>query len=39
MRTVAVLTGIAAADVLAPHADVVLATIADLPEWISNPGN
>lgn len=34
MRTVAVLTGIAAADELAPWADVVLADIGELPGWI-----
>lgn len=36
MRTVAVLTGIADEAVLAPHADVVLADIAALPEWIAS---
>lgn len=34
MRTVAVLTGIAGADALAPHADIVLNTIAELPAWV-----
>ncbi len=34
MRTVAVLTGMAAAEDLAPLADVVLADIGHLPEWI-----
>ncbi|MCX8508341.1 MAG: HAD family hydrolase [Rhodobacteraceae bacterium] len=34
MRTVAVLTGIAGAEDLAPHADVVLADISGLPDWI-----
>jgi phosphoglycolate phosphatase len=34
MKAVAVLTGIATATALAPHADVVLPTIADLPAWI-----
>lgn len=35
MRTVAVLTGIAKAPELAPHADVVLSDIGGLPGWIS----
>lgn len=35
MRTVAVLTGIATAAALAPHADVVLEDIGQLPEWIA----
>lgn len=35
MRTVAVLTGIAKAEALAPHADVVLADIGELPRWIA----
>lgn len=35
MRTVAVLTGIAKREELAPHADVVLADIGKLPDWIS----
>lgn len=35
MRTVAVLTGIARAADLAPHADVVLADIGELPRWIA----
>lgn len=34
MRTVAVLTGIATRDDLAPHADVVLADIGALPAWL-----
>lgn len=34
MRTVAVLTGIAGAATLAPHADIVLHTIGELPGWI-----
>lgn len=34
MHTVAVLTGIADAAALAPHADVVLANIGELPAWI-----
>lgn len=34
MRTVAVLTGIARAETLAPHADAVLADIGALPGWI-----
>ena len=35
MRCVAVLTGLAGADVLAPLADAVLADIGDLPAWIA----
>jgi phosphoglycolate phosphatase len=35
MRTVAVLTGIAKRDELAPHADVVLTNIGELPGWLS----
>lgn len=38
MRTVAVLTGIAKAEALAVHADVVLADIGGLPDWISQQG-
>ena len=38
MRTVAVLTGIFPAEVLAPHADVVLADIGELPGWIARQG-
>lgn len=38
MRTVAVLTGIATAEALAPHADVVLDNIAGLPGWIAAQG-
>ncbi len=34
MRTVAVLTGIAKAAALAPHADVVLNHIGELPDWV-----
>lgn len=34
MRTVAVLTGMAPADELAPHADVVLAHIGEIPAWL-----
>ena len=34
MRTVAVLTGVATREELAPHADVVLADIGALPAWI-----
>jgi phosphoglycolate phosphatase len=34
MRTVAVLTGIAGAEELAPHADVVLRDIGALPAWL-----
>ena len=36
MQTVAVLTGIARAETLAPHADVVLPTIASLGRWIDS---
>lgn len=35
MRTVGVLTGLAAAADLAPHADVILADIGALPDWLS----
>lgn len=35
MRTVAVLTGIARRDELEPHADVVLADIGAIPDWLS----
>jgi phosphoglycolate phosphatase len=35
MRTVAVLTGIAKHDELAPHADVVLPDIGAIPGWLS----
>ena len=35
MQTVAVLTGVAAADELAPFADAVLADIGDLPGWLA----
>jgi len=34
MRTIAVLTGIAPREVLAPHADVVLPDIGSIPGWI-----
>lgn len=37
MRTVAVLTGPADHATLAPHADVVLRSIADLPDWLDRP--
>lgn len=37
MRTVAVLTGTATADDLAPFADVVLADIGALPQWLGLP--
>ncbi len=37
MRTVAVLTGTATTDDLAPYADVVLADIAGLPRWLGLP--
>jgi phosphoglycolate phosphatase len=37
MRTVAVLTGIAGADVLAPHADIVLPDIGHLPGVLADP--
>ncbi|MFN3281082.1 MAG: HAD family hydrolase [Tabrizicola sp.] len=35
MRTVAVLTGIARREDLAPHADVVLGNIGEIPGWLS----
>ena len=35
MRTIAVLTGIAKRDELEPHADVVLADIGAIPDWLS----
>jgi phosphoglycolate phosphatase len=35
MQTVAVLTGVAEADELAPLADVVLPNIGHLPDWLS----
>lgn len=35
MRTIAVLTGIARRDELEPHADVVLADIGAIPDWLS----
>ncbi|MEY3004600.1 MAG: hypothetical protein RLZZ491_1776 [Pseudomonadota bacterium] len=38
MRVVAVLTGVAQADDLAPHADVVLPDIGGLPGWIASQG-
>jgi phosphoglycolate phosphatase len=38
MRTVAVLTGIARREELAPHADVVLADIGAIPGWLSGLG-
>ena len=38
MRTVAVLTGIAGRAALAPHADVVLDNIGQLPGWIAAQG-
>jgi phosphoglycolate phosphatase len=34
MATVAVLTGVAGRTELAPHADIVLNSIAELPEWL-----
>ena len=37
MRTVAVLTGLATADELAPFADVVLPNIGHLPDWLDDP--
>ncbi len=37
MRTVAVLTGVADHAALAPHADVVLPSIAELPAWLGLP--
>ncbi|QHQ33978.1 HAD family hydrolase [Algicella marina] len=36
MARVAVLTGVAGRDDLAPHADVVLDSIADLPDWLAS---
>lgn len=36
MRTIAVLTGIAKREELAPHADVVLADIGAIPGWLSS---
>lgn len=39
MTTVAVLTGVAEAPELAPYADVVLPSIADLPEWLGISGS
>ena len=36
MRTVAVLTGIARREDLAPHADVVLTDIGAIPDWLSS---
>ena len=36
MQTVAVLTGVARRDDLAPHADVVLADIGQIPGWLSD---
>nr|WP_321508491.1 HAD family hydrolase [uncultured Celeribacter sp.] len=38
MRTVGVLTGVARAEDLRPHADVVLDTIATLPDWLAQTG-
>lgn len=38
MARVAVLTGIARREVLAPHADVVLADIGGLPDWLAARG-
>ncbi len=35
MRTIAVLTGIATREELAPYADVVLGDIGDIPDWLS----
>ena len=37
MVTVAVLTGVASRADLEPHADVVLADIAALPDWLGLP--
>ncbi|MBL9047158.1 MAG: HAD family hydrolase [Tabrizicola sp.] len=34
MRTIAVLTGIAGAETLAPHADIVLSDIGAIPDWL-----
>lgn len=36
MRTVAVLTGVAESEELAPHATVVLDSVADLPAWLAS---
>ncbi|GHE93610.1 phosphatase [Aliiroseovarius zhejiangensis] len=36
MRTIAVLTGIAGADELAPFADIVLDDISHIPDWLDN---
>ena len=36
MRTVAVLTGVARREDLAPHADVVLADIGAIPDWLAS---
>ena len=38
MRTIAVLTGIATADTLAPLADVVLRDIGEIPAWLTAQG-
>jgi len=38
MRTIAVLTGTAVAADLAPHADVVLADIGEIPAWLDRAG-
>ncbi|UWR23504.1 HAD family hydrolase [Sulfitobacter sp. S190] len=38
MHTVAVLTGLATADELAPHADVVLEDIGEIPAWLDRLG-
>lgn len=37
MTTIAVLTGVAKRNDLAPFADVVLASIADIPDWLAQP--
>lgn len=38
MTTIAVLTGLAEADELAPHADVVLRNIGEIPGWLGHHG-
>lgn len=38
MAAVAVLTGLAGAETLAPAADVVLHSVADLPKWVASQG-
>ena len=38
MRTIGVLTGVASRQDLAPHADVVFASIAEIPAWLADQG-